>query len=46
MDQLFRIFRNRIGFPENEKIPFEKLDVILQKVSRTIPFEKFTNYFR
>ncbi len=33
------LFRKRIGFSEEEPITFEKLDEILEKTARTIPFE-------
>ncbi|WP_261129735.1 arylamine N-acetyltransferase [Bacillus sp. Marseille-Q3570] len=33
------LFRKRIGLPEDEPVTFEKLDEILEKTARTIPFE-------
>ncbi|WP_026572981.1 arylamine N-acetyltransferase family protein [Bacillus sp. UNC438CL73TsuS30] len=32
-------YRKRIGFPENETITFEKLEAVLEKTAKTIPFE-------
>ncbi|MDN3016409.1 arylamine N-acetyltransferase [Paenibacillus sp. BSR1-1] len=32
-------FRNRIGLPEKEVITFEKLDLVLEKTAKSIPFE-------
>lgn len=39
MTNLNILFRKRIGIPSNEKIPFEKLDQVLEKTAKTIPFE-------
>ncbi|MEI4771400.1 arylamine N-acetyltransferase [Psychrobacillus sp. FJAT-51614] len=39
MSELNALFRKRIGFPENEEITFEALDIILEKTAKNIPFE-------
>jgi N-hydroxyarylamine O-acetyltransferase len=39
MIDIDRLFRKRIGFPENEKVTFESLDFVLEKTAKTIPFE-------
>ncbi|WP_419883522.1 arylamine N-acetyltransferase family protein [Peribacillus sp. B-H-3] len=39
MSTLNTLFRKRIGYPENEEITFENLDIILEKMAKTIPFE-------
>ncbi|GMA65140.1 arylamine N-acetyltransferase [Alicyclobacillus fastidiosus] len=39
MDELNRLFRNRIGISNTDKITFEKLDLVLEKTARAIPFE-------
>ncbi|MCH5585818.1 arylamine N-acetyltransferase [Shimazuella sp. AN120528] len=39
MGELDALFRSRIGIPKNEKITFEKLDNILEKTAKNIPFE-------
>ncbi|MCY9667346.1 arylamine N-acetyltransferase [Paenibacillus alginolyticus] len=39
MNELNGLFRKRLGIPENEILTFEKLDNILVKTARTIPFE-------
>ncbi len=39
MTSINTLFRTRIGFPENERITFEKLDTILERAGKTIPFE-------
>ncbi|SFB99161.1 N-hydroxyarylamine O-acetyltransferase [Bacillus sp. OV322] len=39
MSNLNTLFRRRIGFPEHEEITFEKLDIILEKTAKSIPFE-------
>lgn len=39
MSELNVLFRKRIGIPENEDITFEALDDVLEKTSKTIPFE-------
>ncbi|NOU94319.1 arylamine N-acetyltransferase [Paenibacillus sp. LMG 31456] len=42
MNQLNGLFRRRMGIPENEKLTFEALDTILEKVATTIPFENLS----
>jgi N-hydroxyarylamine O-acetyltransferase len=42
MSNLNTLFRRRIGFPEHEEITFEKLDIILEKTAKTIPFENLS----
>ncbi|WP_338473327.1 arylamine N-acetyltransferase (plasmid) [Niallia sp. XMNu-256] len=39
MNELNALFRKRIGIPENESIPFEALDNVLEKTAKSIPFE-------
>lgn len=39
MSDLNLLFRNRIGFPINEKITFENLETILEMTAKAIPFE-------
>ncbi|RHW34003.1 arylamine N-acetyltransferase [Lysinibacillus yapensis] len=39
MSELNDLFRKRIGFPENEVITFETLEIILEKSAKAIPFE-------
>jgi N-hydroxyarylamine O-acetyltransferase len=39
MNNLNELFRNRLGFPQNEIITFQNLDKILEKTAKTIPFE-------
>lgn len=39
MSELNALFRKRIGIPENEAIPFEALDLVLEKTATSIPFE-------
>jgi N-hydroxyarylamine O-acetyltransferase len=39
MSSIDKLFRKRIGFPEDEIITFEKLDRILENTAKTIPFE-------
>lgn len=39
MPDLNQLFRNRIGFPQDETITFEKLHAILEKTAMSIPFE-------
>lgn len=39
MTELDRLFRQRIGISENEKVAFETLGQILEKAAQTIPFE-------
>ncbi|MFD0048953.1 hypothetical protein ACFVHQ_06450 [Actinomycetes bacterium NPDC127524] len=39
MSNLDTLFRRRIGFSEHEEITFEKLDLILEKTAKSIPFE-------
>ncbi|MGJ7922261.1 arylamine N-acetyltransferase family protein [Neobacillus sp. LXY-4] len=39
MSSINKLFRNRISFPEDEVISFEKLDRILELTAKTIPFE-------
>lgn len=42
MSGLNDLFRKRIGLPENETIPFERLDDVLEKTAKTIPFENLS----
>lgn len=39
MSKLNALFRERINFPENEKITFETLDDVLIKTAYSVPFE-------
>jgi N-hydroxyarylamine O-acetyltransferase len=39
MSDLNLLFRNRIGFSQNEVITFQHLDKVLEKTAKTIPFE-------
>jgi len=39
MSELNDLFRRRIGISNREKITFENLDQILEKMARTVPFE-------
>lgn len=39
MNSLNSRFRQRVGFPENDIVTFEKLDVLLKKTAKKIPFE-------
>ncbi|MFD0586550.1 arylamine N-acetyltransferase [Paenibacillus sp. GCM10027627] len=39
MNNLNRLFRERIGFPLDEKLTFERLDTVLELAAKTIPFE-------
>jgi N-hydroxyarylamine O-acetyltransferase len=39
MSEINQLFRKKIGFSESEIITFEKLEQILEKTSRMIPFE-------
>lgn len=39
MTNLNQLFRVRIGFPDKEDITFDKLDLVLEKTAKTIPFE-------
>jgi N-hydroxyarylamine O-acetyltransferase len=39
MNELNGLFRKRVGLPENEKITFETLELILEKTAATFPFE-------
>jgi N-hydroxyarylamine O-acetyltransferase len=39
MIDINKLFRKRIGFPEEEKLTFETLDFVLEKTAMTIPFE-------
>lgn len=39
MGEFDTLFRQRIGIPETETIPFEKLDLVLEKAALAIPFE-------
>lgn len=38
MGEFDTLFRQRIGIPETETIPFEKLDLVLEKSSAGYPF--------
>ncbi|MET3321725.1 UNVERIFIED_ORG: N-hydroxyarylamine O-acetyltransferase [Peribacillus simplex] len=42
MNELNALFRKRIGLLEHEKVTFEKLDEILEKTAKTIPFENLS----
>jgi N-hydroxyarylamine O-acetyltransferase len=42
MSDLNLLFRNRIGYPKNEIITFEKLDTVFEKTAKTIPFENLS----
>ncbi|WLD94664.1 arylamine N-acetyltransferase [Alkalihalobacillus sp. AL-G] len=42
MTDLNRLFRKRIGYPENETITFEALKTVLEKAAVTIPFENLS----
>lgn len=39
MNELICLFRSRVGFPENERITFNRLDVLLEQSAKNIPFE-------
>ncbi len=39
MTKLNSLFRKRIGFPEHEALTFDKLDDVLEKTAKEIPFE-------
>lgn len=39
MSDLNLLFRERIGFPEEEPITFDKLAIVLEKTAKSIPFE-------
>ncbi|MCM3764553.1 arylamine N-acetyltransferase [Neobacillus niacini] len=39
MTSIDQLFRERIDFPEHERITFEKLDEVLERIAFTIPFE-------
>jgi N-hydroxyarylamine O-acetyltransferase len=39
MPTIDKLFRERIGFPEQENISFENLDEVLERTAFTIPFE-------
>lgn len=39
MPTIDKLFRERIGYPEKEKITFENLDEVLERTAFTIPFE-------
>lgn len=39
MTDINTLFRKRIGFPEGEILTFEKLDKVLEKTAKCIPFE-------
>lgn len=42
MNELNALFRKRIGLQEDVKLTFEKLDEILDKTAKTIPFENLS----
>lgn len=42
MNELNALFRKRIGFQEDVKLTFDKLDEILEKTAQTIPFENLS----
>jgi N-hydroxyarylamine O-acetyltransferase len=42
MNELNGLFRKRVGFPENEKLTFETLDLILEITASTFPFENLS----
>ncbi|WP_213583026.1 arylamine N-acetyltransferase [Paenibacillus sp. J2TS4] len=42
MSGLNALFRQRIGMPENEKITFAALDLVLELTAKSIPFENFS----
>jgi N-hydroxyarylamine O-acetyltransferase len=42
MKNVNALFRNKIGFSEDETITFEKLDEILEKTAKAIPFENLS----
>ncbi|MCH6268954.1 arylamine N-acetyltransferase family protein [Neobacillus citreus] len=39
MGELNLLFRKRIGYPQDETVTFEKVDTILDKTAKSIPFE-------
>jgi N-hydroxyarylamine O-acetyltransferase len=39
MSEFNLLFRNRIGFPQDEVITFQNLDMVLEKTAKSIPFE-------
>ncbi|WP_284037751.1 arylamine N-acetyltransferase [Neobacillus sp. 114] len=39
MGELNLLFRKRIGYPQDETVTFEKVDTILEKTAKSIPFE-------
>ncbi|MDQ0888206.1 arylamine N-acetyltransferase [Paenibacillus sp. V4I9] len=42
MDELNGLFRKRIDIPENQKLTFETLDIILRKTATALPFENLS----
>ncbi|MET1177177.1 arylamine N-acetyltransferase [Peribacillus simplex] len=42
MNELNALFRKRIGLQEDVKLTFEKLDEMLEKTAKTIPFENLS----
>ncbi|WP_147535187.1 arylamine N-acetyltransferase family protein [Bacillus marasmi] len=39
MSNINKLFRLRIGFPEDQFISFDSLDILLEKTAKSIPFE-------
>lgn len=39
MGEINTLFRKRIGFPLEENISFNRLEAVLEKTAKTIPFE-------
>jgi len=41
LSELIALFRQRIGMPDNEKITFAALELVLELTAKSIPFENF-----
>jgi N-hydroxyarylamine O-acetyltransferase len=39
MNELSKLFNERIGLPQGDKLTFKSLDTVLEKTAQTIPFE-------
>ena len=41
MSELNALFRRRVGLPEKDDLTFESLNIVLEKMAQTVPFENF-----
>ena len=41
MSELNALFRRRIGLSEKDVLTFESLNIVLERMAQTVPFENF-----